>query len=100
MVVAGPQYPAVMQWPANVERIEHLAPCAHPAFYNQQAFTLNLTRANMVDAGYSPSIRLFEAAACGCPVISDWWEGLNNFFTIGEEILVADSRTEPSKSMP
>jgi spore maturation protein CgeB len=96
MVVAGPQYPAAMQWPANVERIEHLAPCAHPAFYNQQAFTLNLTRANMVHAGYSPSIRLFEAAACGCPVISDWWEGLNNFFTIGEEILVADS---PEKTL-
>jgi spore maturation protein CgeB len=96
MVVAGPQYPAAMQWPANVERIEHLAPRAHPAFYNQQAFTLNLTRANMVHAGYSPSIRLFEAAACGCPVISDWWEGLNNFFTIGEEILVADS---PEKTL-
>jgi spore maturation protein CgeB len=96
MVVAGPQYPAAMQWPANVERIEHLAPCAHPAFYNQQAFTLNLTRANMVHAGYSPSIRLFEAAACGCPMISDWWEGLNNFFTIGEEILVADS---PEKTL-
>ena len=91
MVVAGPQYPSSIEWPANVERIEHLAPCAHPAFYNQQTFTLNLTRANMVDAGYSPSIRLFEAAACGCPIISDWWEGLDAFFKVGDEILVADS---------
>ena len=91
MVVAGPQYPSSIDWPANVERIEHLAPCAHPAFYNQQTFTLNLTRANMIHAGYSPSIRLFEAAACGCPIISDWWEGLNDFFKVGEEILVTDS---------
>jgi spore maturation protein CgeB len=91
MVVAGPQYPDSIEWPANVERIEHLAPCAHPAFYNQQALTLNLTRANMVHAGYSPSIRLFEAAACGCPIISDWWEGLDDFFKLDEEILVADS---------
>jgi spore maturation protein CgeB len=91
MVVAGPQYPSGIEWPANVQRIEHLAPCAHPAFYSRQAFTLNLTRANMVHAGYSPSIRLFEAAACGCPIISDWWEGLDTFFKVGEEILVADS---------
>jgi spore maturation protein CgeB len=96
MVVAGPQYPSSIDWPANVERIEHLAPCAHPAFYNQQTFTLNLTRANMVHAGYSPSIRLFEAAACGCPIISDWWEGLDDFFKLGEEILVADS---PEKTL-
>ena len=96
MVVAGPQYPNSIKWPANVERIEHLAPCAHPAFYNQQTFTLNLTRANMVHAGYSPSIRLFEAAACGCPIISDWWEGLDVFFKVGEEILVADS---PEKTL-
>ena len=96
MVVAGPQYPTSIEWPANVERIEHLAPCAHPAFYNQQAFTLNVTRANMVHAGYSPSIRLFEAAACECPIISDWWQGLDKFFKVGEEILVADS---PDKTL-
>jgi spore maturation protein CgeB len=96
MVVAGPQYPSSINWPANVERIEHLAPCAHPAFYNQQTFTLNLTRANMVHAGYSPSIRLFEAAACGCPIISDWWEGLDDFFKVGDEILVTDS---PEKTL-
>jgi len=44
-----------------------------------------------VHSGYSPSIRLFEAAACGCPVISDWWEGLDTFFDVDNEILVARS---------
>src|SRR5690606_28878681 len=80
-VVAGPQYPADIRWPDNVERIEHLPPARHARFYNRQRFTLNLTRAQMVRTGYAPSVRLFEAAACGCAIISDWWEGLDTFFT-------------------
>lgn len=91
MVVAGAQYPALIGWPENVERIEHVPPASHSDFYGRQSFTLNLTRKNMVHAGYSPSVRLFEAAACACPVISDWWDGLDQFFKIGEEILLADS---------
>ena len=90
-VVAGPQYPADIAWPANVERIEHLPPAEHAGFYNAQRLTLNVTRADMVRAGWSPSVRLFEAAACGAPVVSDWWEGLDAFFTPGKEILVARS---------
>ncbi len=88
-VVAGPQYPDDLDWPANVERIEHLPPVAHRQFYGEQRFTLNVTRADMVAAGWSPSVRLFEAAACGVPIISDWWDGLDHFFRPDEEILVA-----------
>ncbi|HEX8159490.1 MAG TPA: glycosyltransferase [Solirubrobacteraceae bacterium] len=88
-VVAGPQYPATIDWPANVERIEHLPPARHAAFYAAQRFTLNITRADMLDAGWSPSVRLFEAAACAVPVISDAWAGLETFFAPGTEILVA-----------
>jgi spore maturation protein CgeB len=90
-VVAGPQYPEGIEWPPNVERIEHVAPADHPSFYAGQRFTLNVTRAEMRAAGWSPSVRLFEAAACGVPVISDWWEGLDQIFTPDEEILIADS---------
>jgi spore maturation protein CgeB len=90
-VVAGPMYPETISWPANVERREHVPPDEHPAFYGSQRFTLNVTRADMVAAGFSPSIRLFEAAACGAPVISDAWEGLGTFFTLGEEILISVS---------
>ena len=89
--VAGPQYPAQIAWPLNVNRIEHLPPAQHRAFYNAQRFTLNITRTDMIRAGYSPSVRLFEAAACGVPIISDYWDGLNDFFEIGREILVAHS---------
>ncbi len=87
--VAGPQYPPEIPWPKNVERFEHLEPKRHSSFYNQQRFTLNVTRAAMVAAGFSPSVRLFEAAACATPIISDEWPGLGTFFRIGEEILIA-----------
>jgi spore maturation protein CgeB len=90
-VVAGSQYPANIAWPQNVERIEHLAPADHPRFYSSQRFALNITRDAMRKSGWSPSVRLFEAAACGVPVISDSWPGLDELFTVGEEIFVADS---------
>ena len=87
--VFGPQYPDAVGWPGNVHRVEHCPPDQHQAFYAAQRFTLNVTRADMVRAGFSPSVRLFEAAACGTPVISDWWDGLDTLFTPGEEIVIA-----------
>ncbi len=88
-VVAGPQYPAEIVWPDNVDRIHHVGPESHPAFYSGQRFTLNVTRADMIRAGWSPSVRLFEAAACAAPIISDSWPGLDELFRPGREILVA-----------
>jgi spore maturation protein CgeB len=90
-IVAGPQYPDTLKWPANVERSIHLSPREHPAFYGAQRFTLNITRAAMKKSGYSPSVRLFEAGACAVPIISDWWEGLDTLFAIGTEVLVAET---------
>jgi spore maturation protein CgeB len=89
-VIAGPQYPTAA-WPANVHHIEHIPPRDHPSFYSGQRFTLNVTRADMIEAGWSPSVRLFEAAACGVPVISDRWPGIEAFFVPGSEILLARS---------
>jgi spore maturation protein CgeB len=93
-VVAGSKYPADLRWPPNVTTIAHAAPDDHPAFYAAQRFTLNITRADMRRLGYSPSVRLFEAAACGVPIISDRWPGLETIFAPGEEILVADDSRE------
>ena len=90
-VVVGPQYPRRTGWPLNVRRRQHLPPARHRGFYNAQRFTLNLTRAEMVAAGFSPSVRLFEAAACGTPIISDHWEGIETLFQPDSEILLADS---------
>lgn len=88
--VAGPQYPAEIDWPANVDRIEHLPPDRHPDFYAASRYTLNVTRADMIRAGWSPSVRLFEAGACGTPVLSDRWEGLDTLLLPEREILLPD----------
>ncbi len=93
-VVAGPQYPEDITWPVNLQRLEYLPQDMHRRFYNCQKFTLNITRADMKKAGYSPPMRLFEAAACGTPIISDLWEGLSEIFEPGREILISRSAEE------
>ncbi len=93
-VVAGPQYPEDLAWPDNVARITHLEPAKHRRFYTGLRFTLNVTRRDMVLAGFSPSVRLFEAAACGTPIISDVWAGLDSFFEPGTEILLSRHASE------
>ncbi len=89
--VVGPLYPESLRWPENVERETHLSPREHPEFYCSQRFTLNITRAAMKAAGFSPSVRLFEAGACAAPVISDWWEGLDSLLEPGKEVLIAST---------
>jgi hypothetical protein len=66
--------------PAGIDALEELA---------ASGVTLNVTRRAMAEMGYCPSGRLFEAAACGTPILSDGWEGLEAFFEPGSEILVA-----------
>jgi spore maturation protein CgeB len=92
--VAGPLYPPEIVWPENVMRVNHLPPSRHREFYNAQRFTLNVTRREMIGAGYSPSVRLFEAAACGTPIVTDPWDGLGRFFEVGSEVLIARSTEE------
>jgi spore maturation protein CgeB len=98
-IVAGAQYPDSIAWPDNVVRVDHVPPESHRAFYNSQRFTLNVTRRDMIKAGYSPSVRLFEAAACGAPVISDYWPGLETFFEPGTEIYVAYSHADVARRL-
>ena len=97
--VAGPQYPEDIDWPDNVERIEHLPPSGHAGFYGAQRFTLNITRADMIEAGWSPSVRLFEAASCGTPIISDRWAGLDELLPDGEAIIIADTGDDVMRAL-
>lgn len=97
--VAGPAYPDHIAWPDNVERLEHVPPGRHRAFYTAQRFTLNITRAEMIKVGYSPSVRLFEAAACGTAIVSDWWDGLDTFFQPGRDIVVAESTEDVARAL-
>jgi spore maturation protein CgeB len=97
--VVGAQYPAHLIWPKNVRRVDHMAPDSHPLLYSRQRFTLHLTRGDMRKAGYSPSVRLFEASACGTPIISDEWVGLSEVLQPGKEILLAHNAEEVTEYM-
>ncbi len=93
-LLAGPQYPEHIRWPQNVRRIVHVDPHSHASFYSSSRLTLNVTRDQMVRAGYSPSVRLFEAAACGTAIVSDTWPGLETFLKPGKEILLPRSAAD------
>jgi spore maturation protein CgeB len=88
-IIGGALYPADFPWSNNLWYREHVPPPLHPAFFSSSRITLNVTRAAMARMGYCPSGRLFEAAACGAPMVSDDWEGMEAFFAPGREILVA-----------
>jgi spore maturation protein CgeB len=90
-VMGGAQYPGEFPWTKNIFFVQHLPPAKHPSFFSSSRLTLNVTRAAMREMGWCPSGRLFEAAACGVPIISDWWEGLDDFFAPDSEILIATS---------
>lgn len=93
-VVGGSMYPRDFPWTDNIWFLEHVPPPDHPAFYCSSRLTLNVTRAAMAKMGYCPSGRLFEAAACGTPILSDAWDGLETFFEPGKEIVLAGSTDE------
>jgi spore maturation protein CgeB len=90
-VLGGSSYPADFPWQPNIFFMNHVAPPDHPAFFCSSRLTLNVTRGDMAAMGWCPSGRLFEAAACGVPIVSDDWDGLGSFFAPGEEILLADT---------
>jgi len=93
-LLGGAQYPADFPWNENVWFVRHVPPRDHPAFYCSSRATLNVTRAAMANVGYCPSGRLFEAAACETPIVSDSWEGLDNFFEPDRELLIAESNDD------
>jgi len=98
-VIGGAMYPAVNSWPGNIRYYDHVIPADHCAFYSSSPLTLSITRASFAAMGYCPSGRLFEAAACGTAVLSDWWEGLDTFLEPGQEILIATSTAETLRAL-
>ena len=93
-LLGGAQYPLEFPWTNNIWFVRHVPPPEHPAFYCSSELTLSVTRAPMAEMGYCPSGRLFEAASCGTPIVSDYWPGLEDFFEPGQEILVASGADE------
>lgn len=98
-VIAGAMYPHNFPWSSNIYFVRHLPPSSHGAFYCSSPLTLNVTRRAMVEVGYCPSGRLFEAAACGVPVLTDDWTGIEEFFAPGKEILIARDRNDTIRAL-
>ena len=97
--LGGAQYPHEFPWTANIFFVRHLPPSLHPAFFGSSRMTLNVTRRAMAAYGYCPSGRLFEAAACGTPILTDGWEGLDTFFKPGAEILRVDTAADVLRAL-
>jgi spore maturation protein CgeB len=93
-LLAGAQYPPEVEWPPNVARMEHVSPADHAPFHASCAWQVKATRRQMRAIGWSPSVTLFEAAACAAPLISDRWPGFETFFRPGTEVMVADTRAD------
>ncbi len=98
-LIGGAQYPDSFPWMENIFFTGHLGPAQHPAFFCSGRATLNVTRRAMAEYGFCPSGRLFEAAACGVPLLSDRWEGIGEFFTPGEEILLVDTAEDVLRTL-
>lgn len=96
-LVVGSMFPEGMDWPMNVWYKPHLSPEHHPAFYSSCSATLNITRKVMADMGHCPSGRLFEAAACGTPIVSDYFAGMEEFFR-SDQILTVNNTDEAEQA--
>lgn len=75
--------------PSNIRYIGHVYTNEHNTFNSSAKAVLNISRQSMADYGFSPATRVFEAAGAGACIITDYWEGIENFFTPSEEIWVA-----------
>ena len=75
--------------PANVRAIGHVGTAEHNAFNCTPAAVLNVARDSMAHIGFSPATRVFEAAGAAACLITDAWEGIEQFLTPDQEVLVA-----------
>ena len=75
--------------PSNVRHIGHVYTRDHNAFNCTPLAVLNVNRESMARYGFSPPTRVFEAAGAGACLITDAWEGVEQFLEPGSEVLVA-----------
>lgn len=98
-LIGGSMYDDTFPWQQNIFFLSHVPVAEHSTFYSSTRLNLSVTRAAMASNGYCPSARLFEAAACACPTISDPWDGLDRFFEPGSQILVAETAEDTKAAL-
>lgn len=85
--------------PPNVTRLGHVPTKDHNQLNASARLVLNVHRQAMVENGWSPATRMFEAAGAGACQVTDAWEGIDDFFAPGEEILVARNAAEVERAV-
>jgi spore maturation protein CgeB len=75
--------------PGNVRHLGHVFTHEHNAFNCTPLAVLNVARDSMANIGFSPATRVFEAAGAAACLITDAWEGIDQFLEPDEEVLVA-----------
>ncbi|MEM6772639.1 MAG: glycosyltransferase, partial [Bacteroidota bacterium] len=90
--LAGGGYEITESWPSNVTYLEYLPAANMVDFYNRQRCSLVLSRGDRRNMGFTPTKRLLAAAACGVPVLTDNWEGLDYFLEPGREVFCVNDR--------
>lgn len=88
--IAGAGHVREDSWPENVELLDPLPAAEHAKFYGSLRFALYLSSEGCRQSGFTPDRGLFGAVACGVPVISDDWEGIEAFLVPGHEVLIAE----------
>ena len=80
----------------NIKYIGHVYTADHNWLNCSARSILNVNRESMARYGFSPATRVFEAAGAGACMITDYWEGLEQFLEPGTEVLVARDGEEVS----
>ena len=87
------------QLPPNVEFIGHLSTRDHNAFNCSPLAVINISRKSMATTGFSPATRVFEAAGAGACLMTDGWEGISEFLTPGEEVIVINDARDVARAL-
>ncbi|HWK34550.1 MAG TPA: glycosyltransferase [Hyphomicrobium sp.] len=87
------------QLPNNVRGVGHVSTRDHNAFNSTPLAIINIARESMAEIGFSPATRIFEAAGAGAAIITDAWEGIEQFLQPGEEVLTAASAADVTKHL-
>jgi spore maturation protein CgeB len=83
----------------NVRYVGHVSTSDHNAFNSSTLAVLNVSRESMASFGFSPATRVFEAAGAGACLITDAWEGVEQFLEPDREILVARDGAEVCRQL-
>ncbi len=83
--------------PANVSYLGHVPTARHNELNANARLVLNVHRESMVENGWSPATRMFEAAGAAACQVTDAMPGIEHFFAPGMELLVTEGAEDVAR---